>query len=351
MLRQPTTCFSFANTASQARAYAVAAGLSTTTKVPSVATIARRQLKALPKLSVQVPKKAGGPYAIFNKEVRATDPSLGKGTSLSAASRVIAERWRGLSPAEKKTYEDRATQQKEAYKRQYEQYLAKRTPQDVILEQKIGYLQSVINPNKPSRKVPAAADAPKKPLSSYLLFSTEAQAAGPERQRQLIGQVLQGAMTQQVKTIAAAWNGLSAEQKSKYQQQAANALSAYKTQKAQYDSTNQIAETRKAVNKTLQTAAKSLQPKPKKKKVLKLSTTGPRRIVKKKKDVAPKKKTVAVKAKKVVKKTAAPKKKVGVKGAAKKAISATKKAGKAIRVVGKVAGKEVVKKVKKVVKA
>ncbi|KAJ3039647.1 high mobility group box 3 [Rhizophlyctis rosea] len=304
-------------------------------------TLARRQLRALPKPTTPPPKKPLTAFIFFGQEYRSSEPGLAKGNVTKAAG-IIGQRWKELTDGEKKKYENKAASAKTAYERAYQQYLKSRTPKDVLLQQKISHLQKIINPKK-NAKVPADVNAPAPPPpNAYGFFLKDVYSGSADQQRALVGQLLDGPVSQRGKILGAAWNGMSTSEKEGYANKAAAARSAYTKKLAAYNASHKVNDIKKEVSTILKRVA--TPPKPKKKKVtaVKKATKGaPRRLVKK----AATKKTTAVK--KAASKKAASKKAVTkkiVKPAVKKAVkgaTAKKTAGKKTTTTAKKTAKKV----------
>ncbi|KAJ3042782.1 hypothetical protein HDV00_006601 [Rhizophlyctis rosea] len=289
----------------QTRSYAAAAAAKAATKAPATAaTIAKRQLKALPKPSVEPPKRPWSAYLLFTQSLRKEEPGLQKkGSSVTEFSKEAARRWKQLGEVERREFEAQHSDAKAKYERAYNAYLEKRTPADILLEEQVRRLGKTINPKKTSRKVPADIDAPKRPPTAYLEFANEANAA-----KEIGGQSLEGLkVSERAKLIGKAWKALSEAEQSKYKARAEKSKATYDEAKKAYDARHDLTKERENIASIKQKVVKDAKPK----------------AVKKKKVAVPKRKVAAIK-KKVGVKKAAPKKKVG----AKKATGAKKVVGK-----------------------
>lgn len=68
------------------------------------------------------PKRVSGPYVFFTQDIRQQINSEFPGINFVESGRIMGERWRNLSPQEKKRYEDMAAEDKVRFEREMEEY-------------------------------------------------------------------------------------------------------------------------------------------------------------------------------------------------------------------------------------
>ncbi|KAJ3264294.1 exp1-like protein [Chytriomyces hyalinus] len=288
------------------------------------ATAIRRQLRALPKSSTEKPKGPISSYILFANEKRAqvaASPEFAnveKKDKMTRVTKQLGALWRAAPEAEKKKYQALAEASKVTHAKALAAYTAKRSPEDVILDSRRRALQVKLNPNRGRARVTGDPNAPKRPISAYILFIKTLNLKGGR---------------ESIKEAAAKWKALPAAAKQPFITQAAKLAETYKVEKDAYDKKNGVDALRKVINKDL---AKAVRIPKKKKKAVK--------VVVARRSAAPKK-TKTVSKKKPVKKAAAPTKKsttlkkstttkkTAVKASSKKPVSKT--AVKKTKVVAK----------------
>ncbi len=142
--------------------------------------------KAKKEKDPDAPKKPQTSYFLFmnakRAEVKLADPTL----SFGAMTKKLTEMWKSLSDEERKTYEDLAAKDKARYQEEMEaKGLAK--PKPVVDE-----------------------TLPKKPLSSFFLFSAEAREKLKKEEPDI-------KQTEILKKIGSQWKELDAETKKKWE--------------------------------------------------------------------------------------------------------------------------------------
>eukprot|EP00934_Nitzschia_sp_Nitz4_P002411 Nitzschia sp. Nitz4//scaffold322_size40381//30221//31240//NITZ4_007566-RA/size40381-processed-gene-0.26-mRNA-1//-1//CDS//3329547845//2406//frame0 len=83
----------------------------------------RKKSKRRPK-DPNAPKRASGAYVFFTNEMRPKVLAEYPGIKFVDLGKVMGERWRALSPAQKKEYEDMAAQDKVRFQQQMQEYTA-----------------------------------------------------------------------------------------------------------------------------------------------------------------------------------------------------------------------------------
>ncbi|KAJ3023133.1 UNVERIFIED_CONTAM: exp1-like protein [Siphonaria sp. JEL0065] len=286
-------------------------------------TLARRKLRALGKPSVIAPKRPLSSYFFFAAEHRAAAKALPHIKQLSPQNQLpliakeLGVRWKNASAAERQIFDDKAANAKTAYEAAVKKYIAKRTPEDLLIEEKTRSLKQTISPTKNVSRVTKDPNAPKRALSAYTLFV-----------KAVSKNAVTSAGAKAIDTLAAnakKWKSLSdAQKKVPYVDEALKQKEAYTVAKEAYLKKTGLTEIKKSFDKDLKDAVKVVKQGRKKPSVV------AKKVVKK---PAAKKKVAT--AKKVVKKTAvATKKPVAKKSAvvtkvvAKKTTTAAKKTAK-----------------------
>ncbi|KAJ3344982.1 Centromere/kinetochore protein zw10 [Entophlyctis luteolus] len=212
---------------------------------PAKAT--RKKLRLLKKDAVAVPKRPPLPHVLFFKEKYATEATSATYAKLSgiaktaAILKAIMARYKVLPAAEKEAYAKRYAEMKATYQKEYAKFLSSRTPEQLIVQEKVRTLQKKLNPEKHLSKVGKDPNAPKKPESAYLLFLKKNRGSAD------------------LSTVAKQWKALSAAEKNRKQPFTAEYLKAkerYIAAKENYEKSTGISETRKAINKALAKAVK-----------------------------------------------------------------------------------------------
>lgn len=145
------------------------------------------------------PKKALAAYLFFTKEVRAemkdsdTDVNFGDGT------KVIAERWKKLTPSRKAVYETLAAKDAERYEREMKEYV-KPTEEEIEAA-----WQASRKRKRGAAGSESAEPKPKRPATGFQLFAAEARADLKETQPDLSFGQIQG-------EIAKRWKALGDDQ-------------------------------------------------------------------------------------------------------------------------------------------
>ncbi|TPX66059.1 hypothetical protein SpCBS45565_g04690 [Spizellomyces sp. 'palustris'] len=228
---------------------------------PSSIALAKKKLKALPEPSVTPPKKPTPAYILFasaQSQILSKDSAFANRdyrAKLTAISREISSRWERLPESEKKQYHAQVEKAKAQYERDYKNYLAKRTPADVLLEKKAYKLKKAIKPDRATAKPPRDANAPKAPLTSYVRFFKDVYSMSPSKQEEVIGRSTAGISPQEVsKLVAAAYKSLPESEKKKYQTAYATEAEAYKKKVAVYKRSNGIDAARAKMERAIHRA-------------------------------------------------------------------------------------------------
>ncbi|KAJ3024815.1 UNVERIFIED_CONTAM: exp1-like protein [Siphonaria sp. JEL0065] len=274
-------------------------------------TLARRKLRALGKPSVIAPKRPLSSYFFFAAEHRAAAKALPHIKQLSPQNQLpliakeLGVRWKNASAAERQIFDDKAANAKTAYEAAVKKYIAKRTPEDLLIEEKTRSLKQTISPTKNISRVTKDPNAPKSALSAYTLFVKD-----------ISKNTVTAPGAKAIDTLAAnakKWKTLSDAEKKPYVDEAVKQKAAYTVAKEAYLKKTGLTEIKKSFDKDLKDAVKVV------KKGRKKPSVVAKKVVKKpaaKKKVATAKKVVS----RVAKKSA-----VAKTAAAKKATTAAKK--------------------------
>ncbi|KAL5208351.1 hypothetical protein ABZP36_032786 [Zizania latifolia] len=192
------------------------------------------------------PKQPMSAYFVYSQERRAALVALKK--NVPEIGKITGEEWKSMSEAQKAPYEEVATKQKEEYQKQMEEYKQRKQEeaasqekedeeQKKIMKQEALQLlrkkekaDNIIKKTKESRhqrkkKTAAAADPnrPRKPASSFLLFSKEARKQLAEERPGVSGSTLNALISVKWKELGEverqAWNGKAAEGMAAYKRE------------------------------------------------------------------------------------------------------------------------------------
>lgn len=150
------------------------------------------------------PKRATTAYFYFMADFREQCKKDGSVDvkKVAEVTKAASEKWKNLTPSEKKPYDDKAAEDKRRYDKQMSSYVPPKGTSG-----KVG--KKVVDPNKPKR-----------PPSAYLLFLTDFRAQNSGKMSN----------TDIVKKGAEAWAALTKTDKEKYDGQASSAKSKYEQQ-------------------------------------------------------------------------------------------------------------------------
>ncbi|KAJ3070969.1 exp1-like protein [Podochytrium sp. JEL0797] len=204
---------------------------------------ARKALRALAKPSVAPPKRAMSAFMLFAKDHRRAVAALpdiaakpNAPAKFVATSQMLGTMWKDASKDEKEVcaapldfvkvdaspqkYESLAATAKSTREATAKEYLANRTPEDMLLEKKARELKISANPTK-SRSVPRVAkdpNAPTRALTGYTLFIKRMCAESKES----------------VTTAASKWKALSDVEKQPFLEEVKKLKAVYNTELQRY---------------------------------------------------------------------------------------------------------------------
>merc|ERR1712167_28459 len=168
------------------------------------------------------------------------------------AAKVLATKWKALSEEQRQKFNDDFKTEKAEYDVKLAAY--KKTQNYLDWQ-----AQSATNEKKKFRKAPKDKNAPKRPLSSYLLYSNEVRPA-------LIAEMGTKNIGALGKKIGQMWKTVSEEDKQKYKDQSTKLKEQYKVTMAEYQKSPEYAayqeikrawlEKKKKANKKTKTAKK-----------------------------------------------------------------------------------------------
>jgi len=194
---------------------------------------------------VNAPKKPPTAYFLFTAQIRAQVTAANPEMKITQIAKVMGQKWKGLPEDEKKVLQEEAARLKEAHKVTvanyqksdlYRAYLSKVAEWETA--QKMKALQDKAQKdkdeeNRPKLKVslprkPKDANAPKKPLTAFLLFSNSVRAQARAENPELKMTKIAGVIGQKWKALSEEeqkkWSEIAAKQKEEYQP----VLAAYK---------------------------------------------------------------------------------------------------------------------------
>lgn len=190
---------------------------------------------------LNAPKKNQSSYFIFSNERRSILSKENEGKSVTDISKIISAEWKAMDGETKKGYDEKAAQQKKRYLEEYEEY--KKTENYTKYMKKLEEWKQNEKDlgrggkgkggkGKPPKK-PKQPDAmPKRPQSSYFIFSNE-------RRNELKTQYPDKKITELSKLIADEWKAKTAEEKKVYEQQAAVNKEKYHKTMEEYKQTDE----------------------------------------------------------------------------------------------------------------
>ncbi|KAJ3291484.1 hypothetical protein HDU79_002359 [Rhizoclosmatium sp. JEL0117] len=210
----------------------------------------KKALRDLPKPSVVPPPKPMSAYLHFCKvhqPILATSPeflALDKQDRSRHVAKRLGEMWNALPLDDRVPFNEQADESKAAYNIAHDEYLVKRTPQDVLLEQQKLTLQKLIDPFKVRAKVAEDPTKPKKPLNGYNLFVKENKAFGGK--------------TEGMQEAAIVWAEMSEKEKDVYRAEADGLKEKYEKEMDRWEEENGMSMgLNSLVKKRVQKAARS----------------------------------------------------------------------------------------------
>ncbi|KAI8832358.1 hypothetical protein BC829DRAFT_437526 [Chytridium lagenaria] len=301
------------------------------------ATKIRRALRALPKTSTEPPKRPLTSYILFLGDKRGEISELEEVKRMEKKERAVAvvkkaaEMWGHADGKVKEKYASLAQSAREAYKKSLKEYLANRTPEDLIIQKSTRRFQKKLSP-RARAKVLSDPNAPRRPVSGYMKFCMDLHK-GVDVEGVDKGVIMELGIGERGREMGRLWRGLSKAMKEKYIKASDKDKERYRKELEAYNKKSGMGDAKEAVNeerrKNLQTMKTRRKAAGRRKVVAKKKVVVKKKSVKKavpKKAVAKSgdtKKTVAAKKKVTVSKPAAKKKAVETKGA-KKAVAGRK---------------------------
>ncbi|KAJ3120427.1 exp1-like protein [Nowakowskiella sp. JEL0407] len=276
------------------------------TKPVSPKTELIRKLRVVPKSGA--PKRPLSAYTLYMKD--SFKSAHTRGTPATQTMANLANSWKSADSATKQKYEVEAQRLKAAYEKEYAKFLNNVKPDQALASVKRRNLLKKLNPSKSFSKPLVDPNAPKKPLSSYILFVKDARAAAPDVQTQILGKSFaEMSITESAKALGSAWNRMPKDRKELYQNQAVAASAKYREAVKAYNARNGVTKIASEMTKRISVAALGRRV------LLKGRRKAVKRVVKRK----------VRKSKKVLKKPVRKTKKTAAKKTAKTAKKTTKK--------------------------
>lgn len=158
------------------------------------------------------PKKAMSAFMYFAKLARSKIAADNPDGDFSTIGKLVGKAWRELSDEDKKKYEKMATEDQERYKQEMADYSAPSGD------------ESESGKKKKGKKDP---NAPKKPRSSYLLYSTKVRSEVKEQNPS-------ASFSEVAKLIGEKWKEISDAEKKKYEDLAKEDIDRYKREMETY---------------------------------------------------------------------------------------------------------------------
>ncbi|KAL8150397.1 hypothetical protein V2J09_020205 [Rumex salicifolius] len=198
------------------------------------------------------PKQPMSAFFVYSNERRFH--LLGEGKGILEVSKIAGEEWKNMTEEQKKPYEERAKENKEKYQQEMEVYKQmkeeeeanmKREEEEHMKLQKVEALQLLKKKEKTENIIKKAKDQkkkqpkeeknndpskPKRPLSSYFLFSKEVRKSLVEEHPDINNSTVTG-------LLSAKWKELGDEEKQIWNKKAAEAMEAYKKEMEEYNKT------------------------------------------------------------------------------------------------------------------
>ncbi|TVU33333.1 hypothetical protein EJB05_25143 [Eragrostis curvula] len=196
------------------------------------------------------PAKPKGPmsaYFLFMQERRAA--LVAEKKNVTEIGKITGEEWKGMTEAQKAPYEKVAKKQKEEYLKQMEVYKQKKTEEAATLEKeeeeqkkilkqealqllkKKEKTDNIIKKTKEQRQKKKQENTdpnrPKKPASSFILFSKEVRKQLHEERPGTNNSTMNA-------LISVKWKELSGEEKQMWNDKAAESMAAYKKEVEEY---------------------------------------------------------------------------------------------------------------------
>ncbi|GAB2296673.1 High mobility group B protein 13 [Dionaea muscipula] len=177
------------------------------------------------------PRRPLSSFFLFSKEARKELLEERPGINNSTLTAMISVKWKELTTEEKQVWNEQAAAGMEAYKKELEEYNRSAAAAVAAAEENI--TQKPKEKKKQKEEKNADPNKPKKPPSSFIMFSKEV--------RKSIAQEQLGANNGDLNAmIAAKWKELSQEERQIWSDKAAASLKAYKKEIEDYNSTNMV---------------------------------------------------------------------------------------------------------------
>lgn len=164
------------------------------------------------------PKRAMSAYTFYMQQMHAIIRAKNPGMSMTEVTRNVGQQWTAMADADKVSYVNMAQKDKARHDAEMVNYVPP-PPQLIEKGRKGGKLRFKKDPN-----------APKRPLTAYLIFTNEKRPALSANNSGL-------KLSEIAKKIGLMWGAMSDHDKLPYQNQQAVLKAKYDREKAQYDAT------------------------------------------------------------------------------------------------------------------
>ncbi|KAL0547011.1 hypothetical protein IC582_016932 [Cucumis melo] len=197
------------------------------------------------------PKQPMSAFFLFSNERRAS--LVAENKNIVELAKIAGEEWKNMTEEQKGPYEEMAKKNKEKYMQEMEIYKQKKEEEAAILKKeeeeqmkvqkheallllkKKEKTETIIKKSKEERqkkkkegKNPVDPNKPKKPASSYILFSKEARKSVMEEKPGVSNSTVNA-------LISVKWKELSEEERKIWNDKAAEAMEAYKKEVEEYN--------------------------------------------------------------------------------------------------------------------
>ncbi|KAI8847061.1 hypothetical protein BC829DRAFT_444810 [Chytridium lagenaria] len=232
------------------------------------ATKIRRALRALPKVSTEPPKRPLSSYLLFLGDKRSDIAELDEIKRLEKKNRPVAV----VKKGGRAKYATLAQTARETYNKALKDYLSKRTPEDLVIQETTRRYQKRLS-SRSRAKVLSDPNAPRKPVSGYVMFCTDLHR-GVDVEGVKRGAVAELGIGERGRETGRLWRELSKSVKEKYLKASEVDKERYRKELEAYNKKSGMRDAKEAVNEERRQNLKTMTTRRK--------TTGRRNVVKKK---------------------------------------------------------------------
>jgi len=175
---------------------------------------------------LNTPKRPLSAYFLWANENRDSIKKANPNASITEMSKLLGDQWKGVSESDKKLFQDAFAKASATYQKEMEKY--KKTP-EYAAHQELVKQAKMDDSKKPFKK---DANAPKRPPSGYLIWTTEVGRA------KFVKSNPDASVTEVVKALAAQWKELPESEREKYNEKGAKRKAAYQKELEKYQKTD-----------------------------------------------------------------------------------------------------------------